>query len=73
MRPYRKYQQQRGHGKARVVPWTRRHAFENEQGSTELTEVTLQDNELTFTLARQTQRGSFESVYSGEVDSDSLA
>lgn len=47
-------------------------ALETEQGSTDLTDVMLDGNEITFTLARQTQRGSFESVYTGEVDGDSM-
>ena len=47
-------------------------ALETEQGSTDLTDVMLDGSEITFTLARQTQRGSFESVYTGEVDGDRM-
>ncbi len=48
-------------------------ALETEQGSTELTNISLQGNQITFTLARQTQRGSFESTYTGEVDGNTMA
>ncbi len=47
--------------------------FENEQGSTELTDVMLEGNGITFTLARQTQRGSFETTYTGEVDGNTMS
>ena len=46
--------------------------LENEQGSTELSDVTLRGNEIEFTIARQTQRGSFELTYTGEIDGDSI-
>ncbi len=46
--------------------------LETEQGSAELTNISLQGNQITFTLARQTQRGSFESTYTGEVDGNTM-
>ena len=46
-------------------------ALRTEQGSTELTNVMLSDgNKITFTLARQTQRGSFEVTYTGTIGED---
>ncbi len=42
------------------------------QATTELTGVMLDGGEITFTLARQTQRGSFETVFTGEVDGDRM-
>ena len=42
----------------------------NEAGSAELTSVMLEGNEITFTAARQTQRGSFELTYTGEIAED---
>lgn len=46
-----------------------------EQGSTDLTGVMLEGDKITFTLARQTQRGSFEATYTGTIgeDGDSMA
>jgi hypothetical protein len=46
--------------------------LDNEQGSVELTDVMLSGNEIEFTIARQTQRGSFELTYTGEVDGDTM-
>ena len=46
--------------------------LDNEQGSIELTDVMLVGNEIEFTIARQTQRGSFELTYTGEVDGDTM-
>ncbi len=50
-------------------------ALRTEQGSTDLTGVMLEGNRITFTLARQTQRGSFEATYTGTIgeDGDSMA
>ena len=50
-------------------------ALRTEQGSTDLTGVMLEGNRITFTLARQTQRGSFEATYIGTIgeDGDSMA
>ena len=42
----------------------------NEAGSGPLTNVMLDGNKITFTAARQTQRGSFELTYTGEVAAD---
>ena len=46
-----------------------------EQGSADLTGVMLEGDKITFTLARQTQRGSFEATYTGTIaeDGDSMA
>ena len=43
------------------------------QATTELTGVMLDGNEITFSLARQTQRGSFETVFTGEVDGNTMS
>ena len=50
-------------------------ALRTEQGVTDLTGVMLEGNTITFTLARQTQRGSFEATYIGRIgeDGDSMA
>ncbi len=50
-------------------------ALRTEQGSTDLTGVMLEGDKITFTLARQTQRGSFEATYIGTIgeDGDSMA
>jgi len=42
----------------------------NEAASGPLTNVMLDGNKITFTAARQTQRGSFELTYTGEVATD---
>ncbi len=42
----------------------------NESASGELTNIMLDGNKITFTAARQTQRGSFELTYTGEIGSD---
>lgn len=46
--------------------------LESEQGSIELDDVTLVGNAIEFTVARQTQRGSFELTYTGKVDGDTM-
>jgi hypothetical protein len=43
----------------------------NEAAGAELTSVMLEGNEITFTAARQTQRGSFELTYTGEIAEES--
>ncbi len=48
-------------------------SLQSEQGTTDLTDVMLEGNQITFTLSRQTQRGSFETTYHGEVDGDSMS
>ena len=50
-------------------------ALRTEQGSTDLTGVMLEGNRIAFTLARQTQRGSFEATYTGTIgeDGDSMS
>tara|TARA_B100000586_G_scaffold258954_1_gene223918 strand:- start:1248 stop:1505 length:258 start_codon:yes stop_codon:yes gene_type:complete len=45
-------------------------ALRTEQGSTDLTGVMLEGDKITFTLARQTQRGSFEATYIGTIGED---
>lgn len=40
--------------------------------STELTGVTFRGNEISFTLARQTQRGALQITFNGEVDGDTM-
>lgn len=46
--------------------------LESEQGESELTNVTLEGNKITFTVTRETQRGSFEATYTGEIDGDTM-
>jgi len=42
----------------------------NEAQSSELTNVMLDGNKISFTAARQTRRGSFEFTYTGEIGDD---
>ena len=42
----------------------------NEFASSELTNIMLEGNKITFTAERQTPRGSFELTYTGEIGDD---
>ncbi len=46
--------------------------LESERGDSELTNITLEGNKITFTIMRETQRGSFEATYTGEIDGDTM-
>lgn len=46
--------------------------LESQRGSAELTNLMLDGNKITFTIARETPRGSFEAVYNGEIDGDTM-
>lgn len=47
--------------------------LESERGDSELTNIKLEDNTITFTVTRETQRGSFEATYTGEIDGDTMS
>ena len=47
--------------------------LESERGSVELTNFMLDDTKITFTVARETPRGSFEASYAGELDGDTMS
>ncbi len=40
--------------------------------TTEIDEVTVDENKFSFTITRETQRGNFSLEYSGEVDGDKI-
>ena len=46
--------------------------LESERGSSELRNILLEGNKITFTVQRETPRGSFEAVYSGEIDGNTM-
>ncbi len=46
--------------------------LESEEGSSELANITLDGNKITFSIMRETQRGSFEATYIGEIDGDTM-
>ncbi len=46
--------------------------LESEQGTSELANITLEGNKITFSIMRETQRGSFEATYTGEIDGDTM-
>jgi len=46
--------------------------FESERGSSELRNIVLEGNKITFTVQRETPRGSFEAAYSGEIDGNTM-
>lgn len=46
--------------------------LESERGDSELTNIMLEGNKITFTIMRETQRGSFEATYTGEIDGDTM-
>lgn len=46
--------------------------LKSERGDSELTNITLEGNKITFTIMRETQRGSFEATYTGEIDGDTM-
>lgn len=46
--------------------------LESERGDSELTNIMLEGNKITFTVTRETPRGSFEATYTGEIDGDTM-
>jgi len=46
--------------------------LEDERGSTELKSIMLDGNKITFTVERETPRGTFELTYNGEIDGDTM-
>ena len=46
--------------------------FESERGSSELRNIVLEGNKITFTVERETPRGTFELAYTGEIDGDTM-
>ncbi len=47
--------------------------LESERGSIELTKIMLDGTKITFTVARETPRGSFEATYTGELDGNTMS
>lgn len=47
--------------------------LESQAGSIELSKVMLEGTEITFTVERETPRGVFELVYTGEIDGDTMS
>ena len=47
-------------------------ALKAERGTTELKSVLLDGNKITFTLAVEGPRGTFQLIYNGEVDGDTM-
>ncbi len=46
--------------------------LEGERGSAELKNIILEGNKITFTVERETPRGTFEATYNGEIDGDAM-
>ena len=46
--------------------------LEAERGSAELRNIMLEGNKITFTVERETPRGTFEATYKGEIDGDTM-
>ena len=44
----------------------------SERGTSELRNIMLDGNKITFTVQRETPRGSFESTFTGEIDGNTL-
>ncbi len=47
--------------------------LEGERGSAELKNIMLEGNKITFTVERETPRGTFQLTYSGEIDGNTMA
>tara|TARA_B110000438_G_C15398263_1_gene472195 strand:- start:18 stop:479 length:462 start_codon:yes stop_codon:yes gene_type:complete len=47
-------------------------ALKAERGTTELKSILLDGNKITFTLAVEGPRGTFQLIYNGEVDGDTM-
>ena len=47
--------------------------LESERGSIELTNFMLDGTKITFTVTRETPRGSFEAGYTGELDGNTMS
>ncbi len=46
--------------------------LESQAGSIELRNLMLEGTEITFTVERETPRGTFEATYNGEIDGDTM-
>ena len=46
--------------------------LEGERGSAELKNIMLEGNKITFTVERETPRGTFEATYNGEISGDTM-
>jgi len=46
--------------------------LEAERGSTEPKSIMLAGHKITFTVERETPRGTFEFTYNGEIDGDTM-
>ncbi len=46
--------------------------LEGGRGSAELKNIMLEGNKITFTVERETPRGTFEATYNGEIDGDTM-
>ena len=47
--------------------------LEGERGRAELKNIMLEGNKITFTVERETPRGTFELTYAGEIDGNTMA
>ncbi len=47
-------------------------ALESERGNGELRDIVIEGSKITFTVTRETRRGSFEATYTGEIDGDTM-
>lgn len=47
-------------------------AIESERGNGELRDIVIEGSKITFTVTRETRRGSFEATYTGEIDGDTM-
>ncbi len=46
--------------------------LEGGRGSVELKNLMLEGNKITFTVERETPRGTFDLAYTGEIDGDTM-
>ncbi len=46
--------------------------LEGGRGSVELKNLMLEGNKITFTVERETPRGTFEATYNGEISGDTM-
>ncbi len=46
--------------------------LESERGDSELRNIMIEGDKITFTVTRETLRGSFEATYTGEIDGDTM-
>ncbi len=46
--------------------------LESQRGDSELRNIMIEGDKITFTVTRETPRGSFEATYTGEIDGDTM-